>query len=63
LYLWFSICVIPINSAINPILYTLSTPLFWEKVKETIKKMLFCISKGLCVVFVTAVFFLNIFAV
>ena len=48
LYMWFSICVIPINSAINPILYTLSTPLFWAKVKETIKKMLFCITKGLC---------------
>ena len=46
LYMWFSICVIPINSAINPILYTLSTPLFWEKVKDTIKKMLFCVSKG-----------------
>lgn len=49
LYMWFSICVIPINSAINPILYTLSTPLFWKKVKETFKKILFCISKGLCV--------------
>ena len=47
LYMWFSICVIPINSAINPILYTLSTPLFWAKVKETMKKMLFCITKGL----------------
>ncbi|XP_028417161.1 G-protein coupled receptor GRL101-like [Dendronephthya gigantea] len=45
LYMWFSICVIPINSAINPILYTLSTPLFWEKVKATIKKMLFCLSQ------------------
>ena len=46
LYMWFSICVIPINSAINPILYTISTPLFWQKVKETLKKVLFCVSKG-----------------
>ena len=51
LYMWFSICVIPINSAINPILHTLSTPLFWQKVKETFKKVLFCVSKGL---FITA---------
>ena len=36
LYMWFSICVIPINSAINPILYTLSTPVFWQKVRDTI---------------------------
>ena len=47
LYLWFSICVIPINSAINPILYTLSTPLFWNKVKEMITKILLCSRKGL----------------
>ena len=52
LYMWFSICVIPINSAINPILYTLSTPLFWAKVKEIIKKMLFCLSKGLCFIYI-----------
>ena len=38
LYMWFSICIIPINSAINPFLYTLSTPLFWKKLKETITK-------------------------
>ena len=50
LYLWFSICVIPINSAINPILYTLSTPLFWNKVKEIITKMLPYCRKGLYVV-------------
>ena len=49
LYLWFSICVIPINSAINPILYTLSTPLFWNKVKEIITKIQLCCRKGLYV--------------
>ena len=46
LYLWFSICVIPINSAINPILYTLSTPMFWQKVKDVIKKFIFSVSKS-----------------
>lgn len=33
LYAVFSICVIPINSAINPILYTIGTPFFWDKIK------------------------------
>ena len=33
LYAWFSICVATINSAINPLLYTITTPLFWPKFK------------------------------
>ena len=47
IYMWLSICIIPINSAINPILYTFSTPLFWKKMKEIIKKMLCCVKTGL----------------
>ena len=39
LYAWFSISVIPINSAVNPILYTIGTPVFWGKIKECLKKI------------------------
>ena len=37
LYAWFSICVATINSAINPIIYTITSPFFWIKIKEWFK--------------------------
>ena len=36
-YAWFSICVAPINSAINPFIYTITSPIFWPKFKEIFK--------------------------
>ena len=46
LYSWFSICVIPINSAINPILYTLGTNFFWDKIKNYWRKVASCCRRG-----------------
>ena len=37
LYAWFSICVAPINSAINPFIYTITSTFFWSKLKELFK--------------------------
>ena len=37
LYSWFSIFVAPINSAINPFIYTITSPIFWPKFKEIFK--------------------------
>ena len=37
LYAWFSICVAPINSAINPFIYTITSTFFWPKLKELFK--------------------------
>ena len=37
LYAWFSICVAPINSAINPFIYTITSPFFWPKFKDWFK--------------------------
>ena len=39
LYAWFSICVATINSAINPFIYTITTPFFWPKFKEWFQKI------------------------
>ena len=36
-YAWFSICVAPINSAINPVIYTITNTFFWPKLKEWFK--------------------------
>lgn len=47
LYAYFSICIIPINSAINPILYTVGTPFFWRKITAYFKKISCCCKKGI----------------
>lgn len=45
LYSWFSISVIPINSAINPIIYTLGTSLFLKKIKQKFNSISNCCGK------------------
>ena len=37
IYAWFSICVATFNSALNPIIYTITSPFFWTKIKEWFK--------------------------
>ena len=39
LYSWFSICVVPVNSAINPLIYTITNTFFWPKFKGWFKKI------------------------
>ena len=34
IYSWFVVCVFPINSTINPLLYTFLTPRMWKKTKN-----------------------------
>ena len=46
LYAWFSICVAPINSAINPFIYTITSPFFWPKFKEWFKVIARVFRKG-----------------
>ncbi|CAB3978569.1 partial [Paramuricea clavata] len=46
LYAWFSICVIPINSAINPLLYTFGAPTFWNSVTKWFTKHFRSCRKG-----------------
>ena len=45
LYAWFSICVATINSVINPLIYTITTPLFWPKFKGWFGKNSRCCGK------------------
>ena len=45
IYAWFSICVATINSAINPLIYTITTPLFWPKFKGWFEKISQCFGK------------------
>lgn len=33
-FAWLAVCIIPINSAINPLLYTISTPMVLDKLKS-----------------------------
>ena len=47
LYAYFSICIIPINSAINPILYTVGTPFFWRKIKAYFRNNFRCCNRGI----------------
>ena len=51
LYAWFSICVAPINSAINPLIYTITTKIFWPKFKGWFEKIASCC--GNCMFFIT----------
>ena len=39
-YVWIAVFVLPVNSALNPILYTFSTPLVRRKVGEHINSLL-----------------------
>ena len=39
-YVWIAVFVLPVNSALNPILYTFSTPLVKKKVDEHIDSLI-----------------------